>query len=178
MIELFIGGYWPWSVNESCGVVRLFFFCCFDGIRVNRIDFMAALFDWSPTWVNHVIGSSFRLDSNRHEACACFNLYPGFFGMLQDSRDFWGFFFWEILHNSLEFLRIFEDSSGFFRILQDSLGFSRFLGEFFLDSSQFFGILKDFWGFFRILQDSSGFFGILEIFRGIFFGFFTILWDS
>ena len=54
---------------------------------------------------------------------ACFNLYPGFFGMLQDSRDSWGFFFLEILHNSLEFLRIFEDSSGFFRILWDSRDF-------------------------------------------------------
>ena len=160
MIELFIGGYWPWSVNESCGVVRLFFFCCFDGIRVNRIDFMAALFDWSPTWVNHVIGSSFRLDSNRHEACGLLQSIPGilrdasgfsrflgffffgdssqFFGIL---KDFWGFF--RILQDSSQFFGILKDFWGFFRILQDSLGFSRFLGEFFLDSSQFFGILKD-----------------------------------
>ena len=97
--------------------------------------------------MNHVIGSSFRLDSNRHEACGLLQSIPG---ILRDASGFsrflgdflgdsWGFFFLEILHNSLEFLRIFEDSSGFFRILQDSLGFSRFLGVFFL----FFTILWD-----------------------------------
>jgi len=113
--------------------------------------------------VNHVIGSSFRLDSNRHEACGLLQSIPGILRDASGFSRFLGFFFLEILHNSLEFLRIFEDSSGFFRILhnslgflrifedssgffrilQDSLGFSRFLGEFFLDSSQFFGILKD-----------------------------------
>ena len=65
--------------------------------------------------MNHVIGSSFRLDSNRHEACGLLQSIPG----------------------------ILRDASGFSRFLGDFLGDS--WGFFFFgDSSQFFGILKDF----------------------------------